>query len=432
MKELQTFLKKVRNSNITLIVISLLLSVLTWAVVKINFSDTTTKTLTNVKVNLDASLAEENSFYPFCSDESLQVDVQVIGKSYDLNSKAFSAGDIILEASSGYVDSSGYKVMNVTATTTNPDITVASVSPSTLTVFFDRRETRTFNVEARLDNDPETLVSDGYILGKPAPSFSTVDVEGPATVIANLNKVIFSAEADKKSLPLKETKELPAIIEFDLENERGKDFLVCRGIGEDGSEATVTVPISEIRTVPTSVQFVNQPAGFDSALIPVSISPESVEVSLTSNEETLDSVIIGTIDFRELSAGKNTFSFDAKNTGSYSFVEDIASFEVTADLSSFSTKTLKGIPSNIVFTGQASGKSYSVSETDKGLSGIVIVGPAASLGKITEDSLQVEVNVSKIEDGDSRTRCKVSNIIIPSSDDCWVYGNYYCHVSVEG
>ena len=426
MNNFKRIIKKAKRSNITLIVFSLLLSIIVWAVVKINFSEDATRTLTDIRVSLDSSLAEENSFYPFFEGDEIKVDVQVTGKSYEINSRSFSSSDIVIEASSGFVDSTGYKVINLSPTSNNPDITISSVSPSSINVFYDRKESRTVDVEAFVTNEGD-IVEKGYTLGKPVPSLSTVEVEGPATVVSALNKVIFSAEVSKDKLPLKETTELPAKVEYDMESSRGSVFLTIKSLQADKVEATVTVPVSSVRTVPVSVSFLNQPAYYADNPLNVSISPESVDVSFSSTSDDVDRIIIGAVDFRQLKNEKNAFTIDAETSGTYTILSDVSSFEVTVDLSDMSSKTLDESPSNIVFTGQETGEKYSVAENSKNLKDIVIIGPKESLEKIKADDLQVEINVSELE-GNGTKRCKVSNIAITTADDCWVYGDYYCYV----
>ena len=431
MKDFRLLFRRIRSSNITIIIISLLLSVAIWSVVKINFSEETTKTLTDIRVALDSSHAEENSFYPFYDENDLLVSVQISGKSYDINSKSFSASDIVVEASSGYIDSAGYKVLNLTASSTNSDITVVSVAPSSVTVFYDRKDTRAFDVEARLTNDVKAVAADKYTIGKLVPNPSTVEVEGPATVISEIKKVAFVATIKDEDLPLTETKELNASIEYEIEGNRGAGMLTCVGIDEKNSPATVTVPISNIQRIPTSVNFINLPEYFSNSTVPVRISPESVDVSFSGTEESVSTVVIGTIDFRELKNAKNRFTFDAASSQVYTVLSDVKSFEVTVDLSSYSSKKITTVPQNIIFIGQDDAKSYAVSDIENACPTVTVIGPAETLKKLDAESLQVEVNVSSLDAKGERLRCDVTNITIPDFGDCWAYGEYNCYINVS-
>ena len=221
MKKIKTdFFEKIFYNNKFLFILSLVLAVALWAIVKINYSGNTNKIITDVKVSIDSSLAQENDFIPFVEDEGLNVDVEVTGKSYNISS--LSKDDIIVEASAGYVDSAGYKVLTLTARSSETEVDIASVTPSTITVFFDRKANDAFNVEAKIENGDELQSTDEYYVGKPVPSLNTVNVTGPASVIENLKKVIFTAKVDANLLPLTQTVAVPAEISFEMTNGRGK------------------------------------------------------------------------------------------------------------------------------------------------------------------------------------------------------------------
>ena len=188
MKKDKKAFDKLFYNNKFVLAFSILLALVFWTTVKINYSDNTTRTVSDVKISLDSSFAKENDFVPFIDSDKLTVDVEISGKSYAINSKSFSKDDIIVEASSGYIDSAGYKVINLSAKTTENDVTVVSINPSTITVFFDRKASGTFNVEAKLNNDLDSLVEDGYRVGQPVASLSTVDVSGPASVVEKIKE----------------------------------------------------------------------------------------------------------------------------------------------------------------------------------------------------------------------------------------------------
>ena len=200
------------------------------------------------------------------------MDVTVSGRALDINQYSLSKDKIVIEATSGYVDSAGYKTMTLMPVL-DSDVNIVKISPSTITVYFDRMRSAQVNVEAKLTNDMEELVGDGYTVGQLAPSVNTANVSGPATVVDNLKKVYFEATVNSDLLPLTATKEVAAQISYALDKERDSQFLVCENVGTDANPATVTIPVSKVSTVPTTVKFVNQPSYFDEQPPKVKISP---------------------------------------------------------------------------------------------------------------------------------------------------------------
>lgn len=437
MKNKSGFFEKIFYNNKLLLVFCAVLAVTLWTTVKINVSDNTSRTISDVKVTIDTALLEENDFTVFADEEDLYVDVKVTGKSYNINSYSLSEAEIIVEATTGYVDAAGYRVLNLTGRTTDTDVSVTGITPSTITVFFDKEAKETFNVEAKLNNDISRLSKEGYVVGQPVASMSTVDVSGPASVLEKLNKVYFEATIDEADIPLTVTKEIVADISFDLESERGSQFLLCNGVKaeDDANTATVTIPVYRVKTVKTAVKFINEPKGFDKDTAPVSINPSEVEISYNpKGNEEIENLNVGTVDFRQIDNKINSFDFvlDAKSSANIINTQQSV-FTVTVDMSRMSKRVMEEAPGKIVALNSKEGYEYSVSLADGGLDNIVIIGPKESLDKITVDDLQVEINVSSLKlNKKSAQKAEISNISIISDDinDCWIYGTYYANITV--
>ena len=218
----KSIIERIVFNNKALMIFSVLMAIVIWASVKINYSEEVTRTLSDVKINIASVVDEGSELVAFIDENELYCDVEVKGKSYDINSYSLSKDEIIVEASGTFVDSSGYKVLNLSARTTDggiADVEITRISPSTISVYYDRKTTDTFNVEAKLSNDLSALVEGEYAVGQPVPSMNTIDVTGPVTVLNKLSKVYFTAQIKDDALPLTASKNLPAKITYGLENE---------------------------------------------------------------------------------------------------------------------------------------------------------------------------------------------------------------------
>ncbi len=427
-------------NNRFLMVFSVLVAIAVWASVKINYSDETTRYLSDIKVNFNTSVSQTGDYEAFYGSENIVAGVEVSGKAYNLNQYALSKDDIIVEAASTYVDSAGYKVLTLTAkiaeTSGVTDVEITKIEPSSITVYYDRKTTDTFNVEAKLDNNLEDLVADEYTVGQPVPSMSTVEVTGPATILNKLTKVYFEARINEDELPLTATKEVPAEVTFQLDRAGEGKYLVCEGINDESNPATVTIPLYVSKEVPTAVKFVNQPGVYSEEPPVYKISPQKIGVLYSSNEaEEITSLYVGTVDFSGVSNSVNYFEFPVDEKLGVSIVDkSVEKFYVTLDMSSMSRKTLDKTPGKIVFINQDENYTYSINYEKSKLDNIVVMGPADSLKNITADDVQIEINVSSL----SKTRTseqtvEVSNISISSEkvNDCWIYGKYEVCISVQ-
>lgn len=435
----KSIIERIVFNDRALMIFCVIMAIVIWASVKINYSDEVTRTLSDVKINITASVDEDAELTAFIDETELYCEVTVKGKSYDINSYSLSKDEIIVEATGAYVDSAGYRVLNLSAKTADggiADIEIMKISPSSISVYYDRKTTDTFNVEAKLGNDLSSLVEGEYAVGQPVPSMNTVDVTGPATILNRLSKVYFTAQIKEDSLPLTASKNLPAKIAFDLENEDEAKYLICEGVNSESNPATVTVPVYVTKEVETAVKFVNQPAIFSEKVEAVAISPKTVKISYNPQDgENFDKLYVATIDFSKISNKMNNFEFPVDEKLGVTLVDkEIEKFTVSVNMSEMSSKTLDKAPTKVVFLNQDENYNYAVDFENSNLDEIVLIGPKESLQKITADDIQVEINVSSLT-VNSRIlqKAKVSNISIQSDeiDDCWVYGEYFAVLSIN-
>ena len=427
-------------NNRFLMVFSVLIAICVWASVKINYSDVTTRYLSDIKININTSVSQSGDYEAFFNDEDVLASVEVSGKAYNINQHALSKDDIIVETSGVYIDSAGYKVLTLSAriadTSGATDVEITKIEPASITVYYDRKTTETFNVEAQLENDLQTLVSDEYTVGQPVPSVSTVEVTGPATILNKLTKVYFRAQINEDDLPLTATKEVPAEIAYQLDRATEGKYLVCKGINDESNPATVTVPLYVEKQVNTAVKFVNQPAVYSEFPPEYRVSPDKVNVLYNSVEnDDFDKLFVGTVDFRDVSNKVNYFEFPVDENSGLNIVDkNIKSFSVSIDMSSMGRVVLDETPGKVVLINQDEGFNYTINYQNSNLDEIVVMGPAESLEKITADDIQIEINVSSLSKSRSAEQdVEVSNISISSEKfgDCWIYGKYSVVISVE-
>ncbi len=435
----KSFIESLFYDDKFLSVFCVLISVIIWITVKINYSSETARTVSDVKINISSLASVSSDFKAFVDEEELYADVEVYGKAYNINSYALTKDDIVIDVTGSYSDSPGYRVLNLSARLADAagvsGVTIKNINPSTITVYYDKEAKATIDVEARLTNEVDVVATDNFSVGQPVPSLSNITVLGPATIVNKLTKVYFDATVLEKDLPLSASKVVPAEINFELEKEDYKKYLTCEEINDESNPATVTVPIFVSKNVATQVNFINQPAYYTDNPLKVKIDPSKIRISYNSDENVeYDSVTIGTIDFRTLSNTVNTFEFEVDPNLPVVLADEIDGFKATVDLSSMSKKTVSINSSKIVLTNQKDGYTYDVNIKESGFDSIEIIGPADSLAKITGDDIQIEINVSALSPNlRGARRVDVSNISIinPDVNDCWVYGTYAASITIN-
>lgn len=436
-KSNKSIIEKIIYNNKLLMVFCLIVSVILWAAVKINYSAETTRTISDVKITVTNN-TEGSELVPFIGEE-IFAEVVVSGKAYNINTYALSKDDIVVEASGGYIDSAGFKNLTLTVKASETgdlsDVKITSVSPATISVYYDRIMTETFDVEARITNDIASLAEGEFVVGQPVPSVSTVEVTGPATVLNKMTKVYFDGSVIEDELPLTQAKVIPADISYELESKRYAKFLVCENINDESNPATVTIPVYVTKDIPTQVKFINQPAYFTENPPKVKITPSQLKVSYNPAEsEDFEFLTVGTVDFRDLLNKVNSFSFEIDEKFKKPGIDtSFGQFKVTVDMSSMSKKTFDITDGKVVLLNQIEGFTYSVDTSRSNFDSVVVIGPKSSLDKITADDIQVEINVSSLSLKARGTQSiEVSNISIVNEEvnDCWIYGKYDAVIGV--
>ncbi len=436
-KSNKSIIEKIIYNNKLLMVFCLIVSVILWAAVKINYSAETTRTISDVKITVTNN-TEGSELVPFIGEE-IFAEVVVSGKAYNINTYALSKDDIVVEASGGYIDSAGFKNLTLTVKASETgdlsDVKITSVSPATISVYYDRKMTETFDVEARITNDIASLAEGEFVVGQPVPSVSTVEVTGPATVLNKMTKVYFDGSVIEDELPLTQAKVIPADISYELESKRYAKYLVCENINDESNPATVTIPVYVTKDIPTQVKFINQPAYFTENPPKVKITPSQLKVSYNPAEsEDFEFITVGTVDFRDLLNKVNSFYFEIDEKFKKPGIDtSFGQFKVTVDMSSMSKKTFDITDGKVVLLNQIEGFTYSVDTSRSNFDSVVVIGPKSSLDKITADDIQVEINVSSLSLKARGTQSiEVSNISIVNEEvnDCWIYGKYDAVIGV--
>ncbi len=420
-------------NNRFLAVFCAVMSVVLWATVKINYSADTQRTVSDVKVNMSET-SENLDFTAFVSPEDLLVDVEISGKAYNINAKALTKDDIVVEASNTFVDSAGYKSITLTARvadTASGDFEITKITPSVITVYYDRKVTDTFNVIARLENDVEVTVKKGFTLGEAVPSMNTVDVTGPATILSGLKNVYFDAVIDESKLPLASSEELPAKLSYPVSRESDSKYLTCTSVDNEANPATVTLPVYATKTVPVTVKFINQPKDMETPEF--SVYPSEVEIIYNPKDEAKFSEFsAGTIDFRKLDNTYNSFTIkiDHEKIPVKLTNKDISGFEIGVDLSGYSKKKVSYSVANVLYLNKQEGMVYSLEE-GQGPGEITVIGPSDNINKIKSDDIRIEINVSALNVSRARGQLLEANITVDNSKykDCWVYGEYQAYVT---
>ena len=411
---------RILSNNKAALVISVVLAVVIWIVITIQFSTTQEITIQDVPVTIDTTMTDNLDLQIFGKTD-YRVNLRVSGKRYEISSAVLSADSFQVTASAVNVSGNGKYTLplNVKLKNSNNDVEIVSFSPETIDVFFDYSLTKNFPVEVEITPDNMDIAADGYICGDIIPSVAEVTVSGALSEMQKINKVLAKVTLDE---PLTANKKFEntalAIVNADNGVIRSSYVHILDGI----TDVTVNVQILKVTSVTPSIYFKNQPSYFVEHPISLMWKPSGsvrAAVSTVLSDDT-DSLSFGTIDFASIDLGVNSFTFKTSDIRNMHFLDEgIDQFTVWFTIEGFQTRTIQISGDAISFNNLPSDVSVSIPE-DTQLE-LTVIGTQAELDSLTEENIIATVDVSGVQAGDGTTILPV-NCIVDNTTTCWVSG----------
>lgn len=425
-------------NNKFLMIFSVVVAVLLWATVKINYSADEVRTFSEIELSNIIEISNTDGFVPFYDEDTPKIKIEVSGKAYNINEHALSIDDIIIDGKHSGISKADYVDLTLTPKLkdgVNSGVTIKKITPSTVRIYFDKLGKRPLEVKTQLEYDADNLVADGIIVGNPVPSQASVEIEGPESLLNTLTEVYFKSVIDSSKLPLTVSESFPAEIVYPLENPDYAKFMKCISIDTETDPITVKLPLYKEVEVETAVEFSKAPEVYSESMPSYTINPSKVTMLYNAEETPAEKFVVGQVDFRELSNTVNSILRTVDYSTNSNIVDkSIEEFVVTVDMSDKSMINLSEIPSKIVIVGNDENYNYNVDFKKSKLDSIAIVGPWDKVSQITEEDVQVDINVSSLNLETTKEQVvEVANISITTdqSKDCWVYGKYNAYITVE-
>ncbi|MBE6782751.1 MAG: hypothetical protein E7536_01910 [Ruminococcaceae bacterium] len=417
-------------NNKYLAIFSFVLAVVFWVIVVMEFSPETTYEIKDVPVaiNVENSTAEKLDLLPF-TDKEFKVDVTIKGKRYAINKNELSAEDVTVSANLNYVDSVGLHSLQLVAKKTDraSDFEIISLSNEEIEVYFDLY--KEIEVELKTKALPENLIAEGYYSNGPIPSPKTIVIGGAATQIDLLDREGIYARIDPDELAstsaIKKTTHFNSKI--DLVDSYGNiiNFIEIK----ETAPVVITVPVMKKAEFATDVEFFDTPENYQDYINDISINPETLNVCAASDVvSSLESIIVGRIDFSELKEGKNIFTFSKEDFGAnLTIFDQIDKATVVVDIQNVATKSVSINSSSINFILP---ENYTISlvEDFSTINDIVIYGPEEEIANLGAESVSATVNLIGYT-GETGSDTVIVEINV-NNEKCWAYGVYEIPIDV--
>ena len=273
-----------KKHDISLRLLSLLLSVVLWAVVMDMDNPERPRTFDNIPVRISgAAVLQQQTGLSLIEGADSTVKITLRGPSKTL-------GDIKASQIAASVDISGLTEANeydlpVSVTVSRSGLEVEYISPSKVHVRVDKVDTKDIPVDVNVTGTP----ADGCRAGKPTSPVSTITVQGPAAELTNVAKAVAVIDVTGAESTLTNI-ECPVTL-----YDRDGTVVASQHITSKTEKIKVTVPMYNIDTLPLTVTL-KDGGKLTAHQVKYSINPESVKV-VTSDQASLG-------DLKELNLGE--------------------------------------------------------------------------------------------------------------------------------
>lgn len=414
-------LRKLIYNDKYLIIISIVLSLVVWIATSINLSPETTKTITvPVTVDFSGSAAEQLGLKCF-GDESIDVDVTVSCKKY--LAMEVSADNINISLDTNAVTNSGYTDVPIKVdTNNNSDFKVTSYYPTVYRAYFDIEQEKTMDIDIRYTN--EDFIADGYMMGEPLLSESTVTVRGPRTYVSQVESVVSNVNIEKE---LNQTTSMDlSLTAVDSYGSRVSYITIDTG----GESLTITIPVLKEMTLDVSASFTGKPSRVSTADFDIAYSVKRVSAGVLEDAD-IKVANIGTIDFSQLNVGENKFTFNVDSMKGIVVLDNIDTITATVTVpSDYVSTTVNVNTSNGSVINVPDG--YKATVTSISSNQVTVIGKEENVENLTSSNIKLVVDLSKIDSKEIKTGLTTFDAAtaVEKSDTCWVYGKYKVTVNI--
>ena len=417
MKKKKLSLNKLFQNNKFLIILSLVISTITWVYMSMGTTNDTSVTISNIPIQIELPDQLVNNGLQVFSDTEQTATVTVTGSRAVLGS--ISTKDITVTAATNGIDSAGTYQISLSAVKTNPSANfqiISTVTPSNVNVIVDYLRETSFPIQENV----VYKVADGYYASTSLAS-KNITVSGPQTEIAKIAKVSASAELD--GILDDSTSATADILLYDKSGNRISTDLLKMEFGT--VEASICV-LPE-KTVKVVAEFMNKPEGLNLGDDMLSVEPS--EILLAGPKKVLDntkSIKLESIDFATLSNKRYEYNdqginipTDCKN------ISNSTAAKVVLDLSSLSKKTYT------VDSFKVSGLSseYKADVTQTNMS-VTVIGSKKELENLKSSDIECIIDTSDQSGTVGSVQMPVT-FKLKGTSTCWVSGSYKANITIS-
>ncbi|MDE5946793.1 MAG: hypothetical protein K2G63_05790 [Oscillospiraceae bacterium] len=416
LSEIKKKLSESLNSQIALIISSVLIAIVLWFIISITKYDTTSATITGIPLSIETGMTiSDTSDLTLISCDVQKVDVRISGSRTEIGN--LQNNNLTAKLVTDNITSAGTRTVSIKVESKNgTEFEIKTMNPSKATITLDKIETREFPVSPEIPNitfaENKTIDPDDFSC-EPA----SIKITGPSE---QLNKI-----ADCKALSTKE-----AVLdssytlqsdEIRLYTEEGA-VIESKDLTLGKNSITIYIPVLTQKTVDLSVSILNAPSNFDKDFLKFSMSANNIVLaSSNSSTEFANPFEIGKILLSDIDIGYSTvLPVDTKDYINQSNLETVA---IKLENDNLAKKDL--IINDISISNPQPNYDYEI--ISKRIN-ITVIGPEDVIEDLTANDIVADVNLLN-ETSNSNSFSHSVTISCPRYNNVWQYGT--CKVAVN-
>ena len=407
-------LSKLLDDNRVLWLISVLMAITLWGYVVVFVNNEHTTTIHDVPINMQYRASAYQSMGLDVIEMNItSVDVSVTGPRSVTGD--LTADDIIVYPSITGIDGPGSYTFVLTSDKTSniSNFTINSYSHDNVTVRLDRLTSKEFPVEVDISS---VVVDADYMADRPTTNPATVTITGPEYKINSIDRVVAATITTET---LSQTAVLPSKIS--LYDENGgliDDKLLSLNV----AEVDITIPIMKEVILPVKVEYVNVPAGFDTAILHQSLSVKEIRLSVPAQSaSSLTDFVVGYIDLATLETDEK-YVFDLKLPTGYRSLDEVAQISAVISGENLAERVMN--VSEIKILNDADGD---IQLLTKVINNVSIIGEKSAVEKLSAGSVIAQIDAATLTAAQGQQSVEV-DFIIPSTNAAYVKGVYTVNI----
>lgn len=290
-------------------------------------------------------------------------------------------------------------------------------------MFFDTYKEAEYSLVSEIKADKGVISSNEYIQEPEILSANTVKISGPTTEMNKIKTVVAHIQLDN---PITNTQTFDATIIPRGEYDSTLQYLTVNG-GKDN--ITITIPILKVKTLPTKVAFTNIPSYFIDHPLNVKCSPAYLRVAAAESIiDKMTYVTVGTVDFAQLGALKNTFTFNASSLNNIVVMDDVSKISAIVDGSGMTSAEFKIPKENIKAVNIPNGWKANIVQAE--ISSVSVVGNESAIASLQNKNIYADVDLAGVSLTEGTHKLPV-RVYIKGRGDVWACGEYSVFVSLS-